>query len=49
MAKYDRQVEAFIENNSVIDYVPEKVVDRADTVNSAIFPELNIKKEGYIG
>ena len=49
MAKYDRQVEVFIEDNSNIDYVPEKVIERADTVNRAIFPELNIKKEGYIG
>ena len=39
----------FIEDNSNIDYVPEKVIERADTVNRAIFPELNIKKEGYIG
>ena len=49
MAKYDRQVEAFIESNSVVDYVPDKVVDRATTINRAIFPELNFKREGYIG
>lgn len=49
MAKYDRQVEAFIEDNSSFDYVPKKIIERADEVNSAIFPELNIKKEGYIG
>ena len=49
MAKYDKQVEAFIESNSVVDYVPDKVVDRATTINRAIFPELNFKREGYIG
>lgn len=49
MAKYDRQVDAFIENRSIVDYIPEKVVERADAVNSAIFPELNIKKDGCIG
>ena len=49
MAKYDRQVRAFVQDNSVIDYIPEKVVERANTVNRAIFPELKIKREGYIG
>lgn len=49
MAKYDRQVEAFIQNNSPIDYVPDKVIERADEVNRAIFPELTIKKKGFIG
>lgn len=49
MAKYDRHVEAFIQNNYTVDYVPEEVVDRANEVNRAIFPELNIKREGYIG
>lgn len=49
MAKYDRQVEAFISNNAISDYIPDKVIERADEVNRAIFPELNIKKEGFIG
>lgn len=49
MAKYDRQIQTFIQDSQEADYVPEKVVQRADTVNKAIFPELNIKKEGYIG
>lgn len=49
MAKYDRQVDVFISNNAQVTYIPEKVVQRADDVNRAIFPELNIKSEGYIG
>lgn len=49
MAKYDRQVDVFISNNSNQTYTPDKVIQRADDVNRAIFPELNIKSEGYIG
>lgn len=49
MAKYDREVEVFMEDNSITNYTPEKAVEIADNINKAIFPELNIKKEGYIG
>lgn len=46
MAKYDRQVKAFIEDNSIPFHISDKPIERADEVNRAIFPEINIRTEG---
>lgn len=46
MAKYDRQVKAFIEDNSIPFHISDKPIERADEVNKAIFPEINIRTEG---
>lgn len=46
MAKYDRQVKAFIEDNSIPFHISDKPIERADVVNRAIFPEFNIRTEG---
>lgn len=46
MAKYDKQVKAFIEDNSIPFYISDKPIERADEVNRAIFPEINIRTEG---
>ena len=46
MAKYDRQAKAFIEDNSIPFHISDKPLERADEVNGAIFPEINIRTEG---
>lgn len=46
MAKYDRQVKAFIEDNSIPFHISDRPIERADEVNKAIFPEINIRTEG---
>lgn len=46
MAKYDRQVSSFIEDSYIPDSISDKPIERADQVNRAIFPDLNIRVDG---
>lgn len=46
MAKYDRQVSAFIQDSYIPESISEKPIERADKINRAIFPDLNIRNDG---
>ena len=46
MAKYDRQVNAFIQDSYIPESISEKPIERADKINRAIFPDLNIRNDG---
>lgn len=46
MSKYDRQVGAFIQDNYIPISITDKPIEKADQVNRAIFPDLNLRTEG---
>lgn len=46
MTKYDRQVSAFIQDSYIPESISEKPIERADKINRAIFPDLNIRNDG---
>lgn len=49
MAKYDKRVGQMISDHTVPNVISNKVIDKANETNELIFPELNFKREGYLG